>query len=539
MSEDPSAFGNRGTTAIFAIIVSFAVVVLIILAFFSYKYTLRAMYGVYDPIFKSNTRYSYMFETDMPARIIQPYVFYNGIHYFMFGNNNNNINNNLSRFRNRQRIKKIELLSQDQLNEMFPLKSYLNWLNGGKDEIIKNLTNGKLGYKEQFENANEEESAQVDENIITNSSNDVELQLIKSTNKDNFIIDNIKNNNKSVIEVGSIPGEETDITDMLPGSKVEYIVTSDSNPSNINNNNNSNNTNGNINTEKHFTSGICTICLDTFEDDDSVRGLICGHVFHQICIDPWLTTRSASCPICKKDLYIEIPVSTVEGEQQDTENPDNNSNNNVNQTEENSNDSRLNFNMNEIIHLPVGEPGDTELDDLFNIQENNIFSFFIILIITRLQAQILLTALIYLRNNNYSLNSSINEINNNSNNSNNSNSTIELNFQPHEQLNALFYSDQITSRFDQKNATDSFNTPPIPDINNLNPYIKKIVENIPRPFNSSDLIDLDYEAWKETKRMRRGPKRLYYFAIGITKLQIYYYNVIKIYNMRRRERLHL
>jgi hypothetical protein len=38
-----------------------------------------------------------------------------------------------------------------------------------------------------------------------------------------------------------------------------------------------------------------------------VRGLTCGHAFHAACIDPWLTTRRACCPLCKADYYTPKP----------------------------------------------------------------------------------------------------------------------------------------------------------------------------------------------------------------------------------------
>jgi hypothetical protein len=61
------------------------------------------------------------------------------------------------------------------------------------------------------------------------------------------------------------------------------------------------------------TSGDnCAICIELLEDEDEVRGLTCGHCYHQGCIDPWLTQRRASCPLCKADYYIPKPPAETE-----------------------------------------------------------------------------------------------------------------------------------------------------------------------------------------------------------------------------------
>ena len=47
--------------------------------------------------------------------------------------------------------------------------------------------------------------------------------------------------------------------------------------------------------------GKCIICLETFQDGDSLRVLPCFHSFHRVCVDKWLA-GSRTCPICKHDI---------------------------------------------------------------------------------------------------------------------------------------------------------------------------------------------------------------------------------------------
>jgi len=45
----------------------------------------------------------------------------------------------------------------------------------------------------------------------------------------------------------------------------------------------------------------CAICIEDFENGEQLRLLPCKHWYHVECIDPWLTTKSSSCPLCKTD----------------------------------------------------------------------------------------------------------------------------------------------------------------------------------------------------------------------------------------------
>jgi len=64
-------------------------------------------------------------------------------------------------------------------------------------------------------------------------------------------------------------------------------------------------------------SDECTICLDEFTPGVRVRKLPCEHIFHSTCIARWLIERSAVCPLCKLDLYIDPVVEFDESSSDD------------------------------------------------------------------------------------------------------------------------------------------------------------------------------------------------------------------------------
>ncbi|KAJ2081176.1 hypothetical protein GGI16_007512, partial [Coemansia sp. S142-1] len=46
----------------------------------------------------------------------------------------------------------------------------------------------------------------------------------------------------------------------------------------------------------------CAVCLEDFHAGEDVRRLPCRHYFHIVCIDPWLSERAATCPLCNFDV---------------------------------------------------------------------------------------------------------------------------------------------------------------------------------------------------------------------------------------------
>jgi hypothetical protein len=60
----------------------------------------------------------------------------------------------------------------------------------------------------------------------------------------------------------------------------------------------------------HFgETGVCVICQDDLNDGDRVRAIIeCQHIFHVVCIDPWLKQKG-ECPLCR--ISIRDPILSI------------------------------------------------------------------------------------------------------------------------------------------------------------------------------------------------------------------------------------
>ncbi|CAF0833667.1 unnamed protein product [Didymodactylos carnosus] len=60
--------------------------------------------------------------------------------------------------------------------------------------------------------------------------------------------------------------------------------------------------------EDPSTEQICVICLDSIKTGNILRQLVCGHAFHQDCVDPWLLDKR-HCPLCNLDILTAYRVS--------------------------------------------------------------------------------------------------------------------------------------------------------------------------------------------------------------------------------------
>jgi hypothetical protein len=182
----------------------------------------------------------------------------------------------------RARRKKPRLMTIEQVNEKFPIMTFKqakcerpNSMVGSIDEFDEK----EQGSEEQAETSN---GSLVIEEASSSKVNDTPILSEQATSKSFEMGPALEAQPEPEISEGPI--EEYGEDDEDEELEVHQVDSDDT----------------------------CAICIETMDDQDDVRLLKCGHIFHSECIDPWLTVRRACCPLCKADYYIPRPVEETE-----------------------------------------------------------------------------------------------------------------------------------------------------------------------------------------------------------------------------------
>ena len=56
--------------------------------------------------------------------------------------------------------------------------------------------------------------------------------------------------------------------------------------------------------DKKIIHHECLICLDEFNEGETVSLIKCGHMYHTQCVYSWFV-NSKTCPLCDKELIID------------------------------------------------------------------------------------------------------------------------------------------------------------------------------------------------------------------------------------------
>lgn len=258
--------GNTPSTVLFFLALAVGVIIALLFVYFTLRYFVRSRYGLHVYSFlRRGSFFSSRNDRAVPYqplnRELQEHLNYLRTHHFLRDEFlERRLMGNRRRRRRRGRFAKMKKLTPEEVEKLFPKTSYEEWMRTGSELAAVEPVVREGDPTSPSAVAEIEETITADITAPPGNTSVIELHELKAPKNE------LLSNTQSLVNLGS---ETTDKGEL------------------------------------HFDSGLCAICLEIYEDDDVVRGLVCGHVFHSDCVDPWLTRRRACCPICKRDYYRE------------------------------------------------------------------------------------------------------------------------------------------------------------------------------------------------------------------------------------------
>lgn len=217
-----------------------------------------------------------------------------------------NLENMPARPHRRRREKK--LMTMDEVNDKFPMMKYKAWVSARASEGLP--TAGGISAPASRANSVRSVEGIVPEITTTKEQDSINDHTDAPTTPKAVVFESKSDLENETQNKDSTPAIAAASENTLTQSQTaESIMTKDhDHRGSVDEDEDDEHINAALPPELIGTQGdTCAICIDTLEDNDDIRGLTCGHAFHAVCIDPWLTNRRASCPLCKSDYYTPKP----------------------------------------------------------------------------------------------------------------------------------------------------------------------------------------------------------------------------------------
>lgn len=269
--------GSAPSTVLFFLALAVGVFIALLFVFFTIRYFVRSRFGLH--VYPLTRRHNNILvggtsrtnnHVELTDDELQEHIDYIRSHHFIRGEilERRLLGRNRRRRRRGGRYARMKKLTAQEVEILFPKKTYHDWLNGGQERDDANR-NGAL----------QEEGALMDHRIAGVGNND-EIAVSAAA--------------ETTLETQTSHYSDARLMPLGPSNDIELrkldaLSSTSYDPDN----------------GPHYTSGTCAICLEVLENDDVVRGLLCGHVYHAECLDPWLTKRRACCPTCKRDYFFK------------------------------------------------------------------------------------------------------------------------------------------------------------------------------------------------------------------------------------------